>query len=86
VFPIVLGFPFGVTSIVVPFVPLPTQVTVEVLEPMEWSRYGKAAADDDAIVQRCYRDITTKMQRELDVLARQQPFAVLRRFRRWRGG
>jgi 1-acyl-sn-glycerol-3-phosphate acyltransferase len=84
VFPIVLGFPFGVTSIVVPFVPLPTQVTVEVLEPMEWSRYGKAAADDDAIVQRCYREITTKMQRELDVLARQQPFAVLRRFRRAR--
>jgi 1-acyl-sn-glycerol-3-phosphate acyltransferase len=81
VFPIVLGFPFGVASIAVPFVPLPTQVTVEVLPPMDWSHLGPAAADDAAVVRRCYDEITGLMQRELDTLARHQPFAVMRRFR-----
>ena len=82
VFPIVLGFPFGIASIVVPYLPLPTQVTVEVLDPIDWSHYGPAAADDAEIVTRCYDEITARMQRELDTLARQQRFAVLRRFRR----
>jgi 1-acyl-sn-glycerol-3-phosphate acyltransferase len=81
VFPIVLGFPFGITSIVVPFVPLPTQVTVEVLDPIDWSHHGPGAADNRRIVEQCYDEITALMQRELDTLARQQPFAVLRRFR-----
>jgi 1-acyl-sn-glycerol-3-phosphate acyltransferase len=81
VFPIVVGFPFGVASIAVPFVPLPTQVTVEVLPPLDWSHFGPAAADDPAVVRRCYDEITGLMQGELDSLARRQPFAVMRRFR-----
>jgi 1-acyl-sn-glycerol-3-phosphate acyltransferase len=82
VFPIVLGFPFGITPIFTPFLPLPTQVTVEVLDPISWPQYGPDAADDETIVRRCFDEVTNTMQRELDELASHQRFAVLRRFRR----
>ena len=81
VFPIVLGVPFGLTTILGPYLPLPTQVTVEVLEPLDWTHYGPDAADDPEIVQRCYDEITGLMQAELDELAATHRFAVLRRFK-----
>jgi 1-acyl-sn-glycerol-3-phosphate acyltransferase len=80
VFPIALGFPFGISSIAMPQIPLPTHVTVQVLDPLDWSRYGPDAAADPDVVRHCYDEITGRMQHQLDALAKDEHFAVLRRF------
>jgi 1-acyl-sn-glycerol-3-phosphate acyltransferase len=71
-FPIVLGPPWGITM-GLPTFPLPAQVTVQLLPPLEWAgRHGRAAADDDAVVSSCYDEITSLMQRTLDGLAEER--------------
>jgi 1-acyl-sn-glycerol-3-phosphate acyltransferase len=78
-FPLALQIPWGLSPIGLPGVPLPAKVTVQVLEPMDWSSYGPEAADDPAIVRRCYHEITGRMQATLDELARENPWPVLAR-------
>lgn len=68
VLPFVLGVPFGVAPIVVPHVPLPAKVTVEVLDPIDW-HLGDGAADDPATLERCYAEVVDVMQGALDRLA-----------------
>jgi len=77
--PIVLGLPFGVSPVTVP---LPAKVTVQICEPLNWSRYGAGAADDPAVLAQCYREITGVMQDTLDALAREQPRPLVARW--WR--
>jgi 1-acyl-sn-glycerol-3-phosphate acyltransferase len=77
VFPIVLG-PFGVSSILTPPLPMPAAVTVEFMAPIDWSSLGPAAADDDAVVDGCYEQITTAMQATLDRLHADHPYPLLR--------
>jgi 1-acyl-sn-glycerol-3-phosphate acyltransferase len=77
VFPIVLG-PFGVSSILTPPLPMPAAVTVEFMEPIDWSTLGSAAAEDDAVVEACYQQITSAMQATLDRLHAELPHPVLR--------
>lgn len=63
VVPIVLSFPWGLTSGFVPYLPLPAQTTLSFLPPMSWPG---ASADDPLDLDRCYRDVETAMQTELD--------------------
>jgi 1-acyl-sn-glycerol-3-phosphate acyltransferase len=71
VFPFTLGFPFGVAPGFVPQVPFPSKITIEVGEPLDWhERYGPAGANDPAVVERCYAEITGAMQATLDRLRR----------------
>jgi 1-acyl-sn-glycerol-3-phosphate acyltransferase len=79
VFPIVWNIPFGPTPAFVPSLTLPAKVTVEIGEPLDWTRYGPATAHDPAIVGRCYDEITTGMQATLDRLARETPHPILSR-------
>ena len=72
VFPLVVGAPFGLT-VFVPYLPLPTKIIIEVLEPLDWSHHGPDAADDPGVVRVCYDEITGRMQRALDGLAREMP-------------
>ena len=77
VFPIVLG-PFGVSTILTPPPPMPAAVTVEFLPPIDWSGLGPAAAEDEAVVTACYKEITGAMQATLDRLHAENPHPVLR--------
>jgi 1-acyl-sn-glycerol-3-phosphate acyltransferase len=79
VFPFIWNIPFGVTPGFVPSLPLPAKITVEMGEPLDWSRFGPELADDPEVVQSCYEEITGKMQRTLDGLAQENPYPVLTR-------
>ena len=62
----------------IPTLPLPAKITVELCEPIDWSRrYGPEAADDDVVVRRCYDELTSTMQTALDRLASERRFPVL---------
>jgi len=79
VFPLIWNIPFGLTPAYVPSLQLPAKVTVQLGEPLDWSRYGPAAADDPHVLERCYQEITGVMQYTLDDLAREHPHPVLAR-------
>ena len=64
-FPLALQFPWGLSSVSLPGIPLPAKITVRVLPPMHWSRLPRRAADDPAVVARCYDEITGRMQATL---------------------
>jgi 1-acyl-sn-glycerol-3-phosphate acyltransferase len=81
-FPLAVQIPWGLSPIMLPGVPLPAKITIEVGEPMPWSEYGPEAADDPAIVARCYHEITGRMQATLDRLSAEHPYPVLSRLRR----
>lgn len=78
VMPLVLGPPFGVVPGGIPTWPLPAKITVELLEPLDWSsRYGPDAADDDDVVQACYEELTSTMQKALDRLAAERQLPIV---------
>ena len=81
-FPLALQVPWGLSPILIPGVPFPAKITIEVATPMPWSGYGPEAADDPEIVARCYHEITGRMQATLDRLAAEHPNPVLSRLRR----
>jgi len=73
VFPVVAG-PLGLSpGVLAPQPPLPSKVTVEVCEPLDWSSLGPHAAEDDAVVDACYDEITAVMQETMDRLAVDHP-------------
>lgn len=81
-FPIAFQIPWGVSPpLGIPGIPLPAKITTEVLSPMPWAHLDAAAADDPAVVARCYDEITTRMQATLDTLAAEHPHPVLSRLR-----
>jgi len=79
--PISLQAPWGISFGLIPGVPLPAKIRVEVGPPIDWSAYGPEAAEDPAVVDRCYAEITGRMQRTLDRLARDVPYPVVERLR-----
>ena len=76
VLPIVLSFPWGLTSGYVPYLPLPAQTTLAFLPPMTWPDLGPASADRREDLARCYRDVERAMQRGLDQLAAGRRFLL----------
>ncbi|HXX89168.1 MAG TPA: lysophospholipid acyltransferase family protein [Acidimicrobiales bacterium] len=76
VFPIMVGPPFGVTPI--PPLPMPAAITVEFLPHLDWSGFGPEAADDQAVVDACYKEITGLMQATLDRLSADHPHPLRR--------
>jgi hypothetical protein len=78
--PIELGFPFGLTPGSPPHIPLPTKITIEVQDPLDWSPH-LGRQHDDEIVQHCYAEMTSVLQAALTRLAKQEPHLLLARFR-----
>ena len=74
VLPLVLSLPWGLTSGFVPYLPLPAQTTVSFLPAIEWPEVPASAAGDPEVLARCYLEVETAMQRELDRLARGRRF------------
>jgi 1-acyl-sn-glycerol-3-phosphate acyltransferase len=77
VFPIMLT-PFGLTTAVVPPLPMPSAIIVEFLPPLDWSAHGPDGADDEEVVAECYDEISRVMQAALDRLHAQDPHPVIR--------
>lgn len=69
--PTTLSFPWGLTfGPPPPYVPFPSRIRVQVLEPIEFARSGERAADDADFVEECHQTVLESMQRALDRLAR----------------
>jgi 1-acyl-sn-glycerol-3-phosphate acyltransferase len=65
VFPIVVSFPWGLTSGFLPFLPFPARVLIEVGEPIQLS----GSPEDPADLAREARKVVTSMQAIMDRLA-----------------
>lgn len=76
VLPLILSIPWGITPGFVPYLPLPTQVTISFLPPMRWPELGPEAAEDPEILERCYREVEAAMQAELDRLTKDRRFLL----------
>ncbi|MBD2777880.1 lysophospholipid acyltransferase family protein [Iningainema tapete] len=70
VFPIYLGLPWGLSIGSLPNIPLPVQIHTRVCAPIVFERYGKQAARNRNYVDECYELVLTRMQHELDELAK----------------
>lgn len=78
VMPLVVGPPFGVVPGGIPTWPLPAKITVQLGPTIDWStRYGPEAAEDDAVVRRCYDELTNTMQSTLDQLVTERHLPVI---------
>ena len=70
VWPLTLSFPWGLTLGPPPlYVPFPTRILIEALEPIRFDRTGEAAAADDAYVEECAALVEGRMQATLTRLA-----------------
>ena len=69
VLPITVSVPWGLTVGAPPYLPLPTPIFMEVLEPISFERSGAEAADDEKYVEACHRRVLDRMQLALDRLA-----------------
>lgn len=71
VFPIALCLPWGLLLGPNFYLPLPVNVRIRVLPPMQWPSLGPEDADDDAVVRRCRDEVLERMQTALDELVRE---------------
>lgn len=69
VLPLTWSLPWGLTLGAPPYVPLPTRIVIEVLEPIAFDRSGEDAASDESYVERCHAQVHGAMQAALSRLA-----------------
>jgi 1-acyl-sn-glycerol-3-phosphate acyltransferase len=86
IFPVLAQLPWGVSTPMFVGWPLPAKITVELCEPLDWSRLGPEDADDPRVVDCCYEEISSVMQARLTRLARETPRPLLGRLRAARAG
>jgi 1-acyl-sn-glycerol-3-phosphate acyltransferase len=79
VFPILLG-PFGLTTALVPPLPMPSSITVEFLPPIDFGLLGPGAAEHPEVVDRCAAEVIGVMQAALDRLRVERAHPVRRGF------
>jgi len=73
ILPLTVGFPFGLSVIMPPNLPLPTKIVTEVLEPIDLvAQFGNTPSADDVDAH-----VRSAMQAALDGLARERRFPVL---------
>jgi 1-acyl-sn-glycerol-3-phosphate acyltransferase len=75
VLPVVVGS-FGLAMLPAAGPPFPAKVISRICEPLDWSRYGPESADDPEIVHRCYLEMQSRMQENLDELVELLPHPV----------
>jgi 1-acyl-sn-glycerol-3-phosphate acyltransferase len=71
--PIVVGFPFGLSSGYVPNLPLPAKISTRVLEPIDLA----AEFGEEPDVDEVDREVRRRMQDALDELARARRLPVI---------
>jgi len=83
VLPITLSLPWGL-SLGWPYIPVPTRILIEILEPIRFERTGEDAAEDDAYVEECHEGVVAAMQATLDRLAAERRLEGTRPMAPWR--
>ena len=73
ILPISIGFPFGVSAIFPPNVPLPSKIVTRVLDPIDIA----AEFGEDPDVDEVDLHVRAVMQAALDELAKERRFPVL---------
>jgi 1-acyl-sn-glycerol-3-phosphate acyltransferase len=73
ILPLSIGFPFGLSVIVPPNLPLPSKIVTQVLEPIDIA----AQFGDDPDIDEVDAYVRAVMQKGLDQLARERRFPVL---------
>lgn len=69
--PITLCLPWGVSVLpLFPYIPLPSRIRIEVLEPIHFRRTGNEAASDEDWIRECASRVETEMQTALTRLSR----------------
>ena len=71
VFPIYLGWPWGIAFGPLPNIPFPLQIHTRVCPPILFERYGKEAAKNREYVNSCYQLVCGQMQQQLEFLAKE---------------
>ncbi|MDJ0597575.1 MAG: glycerol acyltransferase [Crocosphaera sp.] len=77
VFPIYLGWPWGVAIGPLPNIPIPLKLHTRVCPPIIFERYGQLASHDREYVKQCYRQVVETMQEELVQLVREEEGSCL---------
>jgi len=73
VFPLTLSIPWGVTlGPLIFFIPYPSKISIEVLNPIHFNPSGPEAAKDDAYVKECAHNVETIMQNSLDRMVKKE--------------
>ena len=80
VFPIMVGPPFGLATMLNPPLPLPSSVTVEFLPPITFDGLAPVDAEDREVVRACAEEVTAAMQAALDRLRVERAHPVRRGF------
>jgi 1-acyl-sn-glycerol-3-phosphate acyltransferase len=65
VMPVAIALPWGLTSGLLPYIPLPAQITVSFLPPIRFDSLEPEDADDEQTVMECYHRVRRVMQEEL---------------------
>ena len=74
--PLTVGFPVGLTPAGLGCIPLPSKITLRILPKIELAEPPEAA-EDPAVVQRCFDHVVQTMQGELDDLASRRRWPIL---------
>lgn len=77
--PLALTIPWGLVIGPVPSIPIPTKVTLQVCDPMDWGHRSPEDAEDPRVLEQCYDEIHSVMQHALDQLAKEYPHPVAAR-------
>lgn len=72
ILPVSFGFPFGLSAVIPPNLPLPTKIVTRVLEPIELSTFG-----EDPDVDEVDEHVRSVMQEALKDLAAKRRFPIL---------
>ena len=76
VFPVMAGAPLGINTVLTTPPPLPAAVIVEFLAALDWSHHGPEAAEDEAVVAACYKEVVSVLQHALTALSTERPHPV----------
>lgn len=72
IFPLYLGFPWGLGIGPIPNFPVPVAIKTRVSSPIIFEKYGREAACDRTYVDACYERVRSQMQAELDALVEEE--------------
>lgn len=73
IFPWQIAFPWGIAPGFFPYMPLPADVNLTFCKPLAWPELGPDAANDKALVARCYQEVVDNMQATLDRMVAKMP-------------
>lgn len=77
IWPVYLGWPWGLAIGPLPNIPFPVQIHTRVCPPIVFERYGEEAAHDADYVNECYERVQNTMQSELDQLAQRKHWSTV---------